>query len=60
MLFEITEKEKKLVMEARQKELDLMTRMEKKRNCVHEFEYVGHGHNDDCYKCKKCGETEWV
>lgn len=28
--------------------------------CTHDrMDYVGHGHNDDCYKCVACGYTEW-
>lgn len=22
--------------------------------------YDGHGHNDDAYKCRLCGEIEWL
>ena len=29
------------------------------KNCNHEWEYNGHDHKDDCYKCTMCGETEW-
>jgi len=28
-------------------------------NCKHELSYEGHGHNDDYYKCHKCGYGEW-
>lgn len=29
--------------------------------CPHNkgWTWEGHGHNDDCYKCKQCGETIW-
>lgn len=29
--------------------------------CPHNqgWTHDGHGHNDDCYKCKLCGQTEW-
>lgn len=30
-----------------------------RKNCNHKFKYDGHGHNDDCYKCEYCEETEW-
>ncbi len=59
MLIEITEKEFKLVQESRAKELAYMVKEEKKRNCVHDYQYEGHGHNDDCYVCTKCQEFEW-
>lgn len=58
MLVEITEKEYKLIMESRKKELDFMIRAEKKRNCEHDFTYKGHGHNFDWYECTKCQESE--
>lgn len=28
-------------------------------DCQHKWEYEGHGHNDDCYKCYKCGKMKW-
>lgn len=27
--------------------------------CSHNMVYAGHGHNDDYYKCSKCGYGEW-
>lgn len=30
-----------------------------RNKCSHHWEYDGHGHNSDCYKCTICGETEW-
>jgi predicted metal-binding protein len=33
--------------------------LELRKNCKHEFYYAGHGHNDDCFECRKCGQTEW-
>ncbi len=29
--------------------------------CPHNsgWNYIGHGHNDDCYRCNACGEEEW-
>jgi hypothetical protein len=29
-----------------------------KSMCPHDWEYGGHGHNDDWYKCTICGKTE--
>ena len=29
-----------------------------RKNCKHEFEYKGHGHNYAFYECHKCGESE--
>jgi len=26
-----------------------------KTKCTHDWEYTGHGHNSDFYRCKKCG-----
>jgi len=35
-------------------------KLEKQDNCkTHDFRYEGHGHNDDCYECRKCGFIEW-
>lgn len=28
-------------------------------SCNHNFQYVGHSHNDDAYECTICGETDW-
>lgn len=42
------------------KEKEFNEQLEKIRNkCSHKWEYDGHGHNDDCYKCIFCGEIEW-
>lgn len=32
-----------------------------KGKCPHNqgWTYVGHGHNDDAYACKFCGEVKW-
>lgn len=29
--------------------------------CPHNkgWQHDGHGHNDDCYKCKLCNQTKW-
>ena len=29
--------------------------------CPHNdgWNYEGHGHNDDCYSCRLCGQQEW-
>lgn len=29
--------------------------------CPHNkgWSYLGHGHNDDAYGCRLCGETKW-
>ncbi len=56
---DLTDSEVKLVLNSRQEQLRYKTRAEKIRNCVHEFKYIGSGHNDDCYECTKCSETEW-
>lgn len=32
---------------------------EKQEACEHNFQYTGHGHNDDCYICTKCNLSEW-
>lgn len=29
-----------------------------RKKCSHNWEYGGHGHNDDWYVCTICGETE--
>lgn len=55
------------MLETKEKELirqidDLKRKIQKERenSCsTHSFVYVGHGHNDDCYECTKCGATEW-
>lgn len=26
---------------------------------IHTFEYIGHNHNDDVYKCTLCGKLEY-
>lgn len=33
--------------------------LEKRKNCQHNWRYDGHSHNDDCYICTLCGETDW-
>ena len=41
-------------LERAQKELK-----EKEPLHIHTFEYVGHNHNDDVYKCTLCGKLEY-
>ena len=28
-------------------------------NCPHDWEYIGHSHNDDAYQCSICGELKY-
>lgn len=56
---ELTPDEVKLLEGFRKSKRDAIERIERRKNCNHDFQYSGHGHNDDCYECSKCGELEW-
>ena len=43
----------KSTQEKTQKQIDLF-----RKDCSHNFEYAGHGHNYDFYDCTECGESE--
>jgi len=42
------------------KEKELNKELSKiRKNCIHDWEYSGHGHNDDVYVCYECKEMEF-
>lgn len=55
----LSDVEYKLILDYRQKQKEIEQKIEKRKTCKHEYKYVGHGHNDDCYECSKCGSIEW-
>ena len=56
----------KKINELRNKRIPLENELEKINKavdalveiCEHDWNYTGHGHNYDVYKCHKCSETE--
>ena len=43
-----------------QYELERKIQKFKEDNCKkHDFQFDCHGHNDDAYRCSKCGKMEW-
>jgi hypothetical protein len=55
----VSEEGWKVILELRREKQWQMERAMQIATCKHEFSYAGHGHNDDAYKCSKCGEIEW-
>lgn len=55
----LTKEETKIILQHRLEIKQAKERALRQKTCKHEFYYSGHGHNDDCYTCKKCGVDEW-
>jgi hypothetical protein len=52
-LYKDTLKQCKIHLAKYKRDLELL-----RKNCKHNFEYEGHGHVYDFYKCTECGESE--
>jgi len=50
---------KEIVKTIEKKEKEVKKQLDSiRKKCSHNWEYGGHGHNDDWYVCTICGETE--
>jgi len=56
----LTDDEWYIVKQHRKQVKAAAERAKKQKECEHEWRYAGHGHNDDCYECRKCGSSKWV
>lgn len=59
IIYVLTEEEKKIVDTHRHNRRAHLTRLAQRCVCQHSWRYDGHSHNDDCYICTICGETEF-
>lgn len=60
ILLAVTPDEYDTIIQGRERKEFYRLRREQQKSCDHDWKYAGHGHNDDCYECRKCRDTKWV
>ena len=55
----LTDEEKQLVQDHRDRVAMRREKEEQQRACEHNWQYFAHGHNDDSYQCTRCGLMKW-
>lgn len=55
---ELDPEEVELIRQHRKAKVEHQAKMLLQENCIHDFQYFGHSHNDDVYKCRFCDKME--